>query len=55
MVLGDLDSYMQNNETQLTTYIIHKNKLKKVLLKEGRFKPKYVSNYIQCRLITCAS
>ena len=28
MVLGDLDSYMQKNETQPPTYIIHKNKLK---------------------------
>ena len=28
MVLGDLDSYMQKNETQPSTYTIHKNKLK---------------------------
>ena len=28
MVLGDLDSYMQNNETRSPTYTIHKNKLK---------------------------
>ena len=28
MVLGDLDSYMQENETQSPTYIIHKNKFK---------------------------
>ena len=29
MVLGELDSYMQNkNETQPPTYTIHKNKLK---------------------------
>ena len=28
MVLGDLDSYMQKNETKPPTYIIHKNKLK---------------------------
>ena len=28
MVLGDLDSYMQKNETRSPTYAIHKNKLK---------------------------
>ena len=28
MVLGDLDSYVQNNETQSPTYTIHKNKFK---------------------------
>ena len=28
MVFGDLDSYMQKNETWPSTYIIHKNKLK---------------------------
>ena len=28
MVLGDLDSYMQKNETQSPTYNMHKNKLK---------------------------
>ena len=28
MVLGDLDSYMQKNETQPPTYTINKNKLK---------------------------
>ena len=28
MVLGDLDSYMQKNETQSSTYAIHKNKFK---------------------------
>ena len=28
MVLEDLDGYMQNNETQLRIYTIHKNKLK---------------------------
>ena len=28
MVLGDLDSYMQKDETRSTTYTIHKNKLK---------------------------
>ena len=28
MVLGDLNSYVQKNETQPPTYIIHKNKLK---------------------------
>ena len=28
MVLGDLDSYMQKNETWLPTYTIHKNKFK---------------------------
>ena len=28
MVLGDLDSYMQKNETQPPTYTIHKNKFK---------------------------
>ena len=28
MVLGDLDSYMQNNETSSPTHTIHKNKLK---------------------------
>ena len=26
MVLGDLDSYVQKNETQSPTYTIHKNK-----------------------------
>ena len=28
MVLGDLDSYVQKNETRSPTYTIHKNKLK---------------------------
>ena len=28
MVLGDLDSYVQKNETQSPPYTIHKNKLK---------------------------
>ena len=28
MVLGDLDSYMQKNETQAPTYTIHRNELK---------------------------
>ena len=28
MVLGDLDRYMQKNEAQISTYTIHKNKLK---------------------------
>ena len=28
MVLGDLDSYMQKNETRSPTYAIHKNKLR---------------------------
>ena len=28
MVLGDLDSHMQKNETRSPTYAIHKNKLK---------------------------
>ena len=28
MVLGDLDSYVQKNETRSPTYAIHKNKLK---------------------------
>ena len=28
MVLGDLDSYMQKNETEPPSYTIHKNKLK---------------------------
>ena len=28
MVLGDLDSYMQKNETRVPTYTIHKNKFK---------------------------
>ena len=28
MVLGDLDSYVQKNETQSPTYTIHENKLK---------------------------
>ena len=28
MVLGDLDSYMQKNETRSPTYAIHQNKLK---------------------------
>ena len=27
-MLGDLDSYLQKNETQPPTYTIHKNKLK---------------------------
>ena len=28
MVLGDLDRYMQKNETRSPTYTIHENKLK---------------------------
>ena len=28
MVLGDLDSYVQKNETRSSTYAIHKNILK---------------------------
>ena len=28
MVLGDLDSYVQKNETQIPSYTIHKNKFK---------------------------
>ena len=28
MVLGDLDSYVQKNETRSPTYIIHRSKLK---------------------------
>ena len=28
MVLGDLDNYMQKNETRSPTYAIHKNKFK---------------------------
>ena len=28
MALGDLDSYMQKNETLVSTYTIHKNKFK---------------------------
>ena len=28
MVLGDLDSYVQKNETRSPTYAIYKNKLK---------------------------
>ena len=28
MVLGDLDSYVEENETRSPTYAIHKNKLK---------------------------
>ena len=28
MVFGDLDNYMQKNETQPPTYTTHKNKLK---------------------------
>ena len=28
MVLGDLDSYVQKNETQSPTYTIHNNKFK---------------------------
>ena len=28
MVLGDLDSYVQKNETRSPTYTVHKNKLK---------------------------
>ena len=28
MVVGDLDSYVQKNETRPLTYINHKNKLK---------------------------
>ena len=28
MVLGDLDSYMQKNDTWPSTYTIHKNELK---------------------------
>ena len=30
MVLGDLNSYVQKNETRSPTYTIHKNKLKMV-------------------------
>ena len=30
MVLGDLDSYVQKNETGSPTYAIHENKLKMV-------------------------
>ena len=30
MVLGDLESYMQKNETRSPTYAIHKNKLKMI-------------------------
>ena len=30
MVLGELDSYMEKNETQTPTYTIHKNKFKVV-------------------------
>ena len=28
MVLGDVDSYMQKNETRAPTYTMHKNKFK---------------------------
>ena len=28
MVLGDVDSYIEKNETQALTYTIHKNKFK---------------------------
>ena len=41
MVLRDLDSYVQKNETQSPTYTIHKNKFKVV----KRFK------YISCNTI----
>ena len=34
MVLGDLDSYVQKNETRSPTYTIHENKLKIKVLEE---------------------
>ena len=34
MVLGDLDSYVQKNETRSPTYAIHENKLKIKVLEE---------------------
>ena len=37
MVLGDLDSYVQKNETRLPTYAIHENKLK--MDKRLKYKP----------------
>ena len=33
MVLGDLDCYMQKNETRSPTYAIHKNKFKGLISK----------------------
>ena len=41
MVLGDLDSYVQKNETQPATFTIHKNKLKM----DKRFIHKYKSRH----------
>ena len=32
MVLGDLDSYVQKNETRSPTYTIHKNKFKQQMM-----------------------
>ena len=37
MVLGDLDSYVQKNETRSPTYAIHENKLK--MDKRLKYKP----------------
>ena len=37
MVLGDLDSYVQKNETPSPTYAIHENKLK--MDKRLKYKP----------------
>ena len=37
MVLGDLDSYMQKNETRSPTYAIHKNKFE--VGKRLKYKP----------------
>ena len=39
MVLGDLDSYVQENETRTPTYAIHKNKLK--MDKRLKYKSQY--------------
>ena len=35
MVLGDLDSYMQKNETRSPTYAIHENKLRNQILNQS--------------------
>ena len=43
MVLGDLDSYMQKNETRAPTYTLHKNKLK--MDKGLKYKQSYIFNF----------
>ena len=43
MVLGDLDTYLQKNETRSTAYATHKNKLKM----DKRLKYKCTTNTIK--------